>query len=77
MAEWYMTNFQKNCIEEIGHYTPILDSKHYKLRLPFNFNFEGDKELSDQNHFLSHDKTTNNNVPTHFKEKESHVVSVL
>ena len=64
VAEWHIKNFQKISVLR-------------KLRLPFNFNFEGDKELCDQYDFSSHDETTNNNEPTHFKKKESHVVSVF
>ena len=70
MAEWHMKNFQKNSVlRRIGHFTPVLDSKLQKLGLPFNFNFEVDKELCDQYDFSSHDETTNNNEPTQFKRK--------
>lgn len=65
----YEKFLKKLCVEENSHFTPVLDSKLQKLGLPFNFNFEGDKELCDQYDFSSHDETTNNNEPTHFKRK--------
>ena len=60
---------KKSVLKKIGHFTPVVDSKLHKLGLPFNFNFEGDKELCDQYDFSSHDETTNNNEPAHFKRK--------
>lgn len=65
----YEKFLKKLCVEENSHFTPVLESKLQKLGLPFNFNFEGDKELCDQYDFSSHDETTNNNEPTHFKRK--------